>query len=240
MRIPRIYHPASLGEGETVTLRKAAIKHAVTVLRLRPGAPLTLFDGQGNAYQAELTKQGEARVKKPLSGSSESPLALHLIQAIARGERMDFIIQKAVELGVSEITPVLSERCVVKLKGERTTRRLQHWQEIIIGACEQSGCNRLPVLSRVTPLDRVLTGSSGGLNLLLDPAAERGAGDLPRPAGKISLVIGPEGGFSESEIGLARRAGFTSLRLGPRILRTETAALAAVSALQTLWGDFGR
>ena len=240
MRTTRIYHPGTLQEGTTVTLRREAQRHLRTVLRLQPGAPLILFDGEGSAHHGVLKDGGEAAVGKSLGDDSETPLAIHLLQGVSRGERMDYTIQKAVELGVAQITPLLTERCVVRLKGERAEKRLQHWREIIINACEQCSRNRLPRLNPPTTLEQIVANPASGLNLLLDPAADRGPADLPRPAGGISLLIGPEGGLSDREIGQAQRAGFTPLRLGPRILRTETAALAAVSALQVLWGDLGK
>ncbi len=240
MRTTRIYHPGTLQQGATITLRLAAQRHLGTVLRLRPGAPLILFDGEGSVHLGVLENNGKAAVREAIDDHSESPLAIHLLQGVSRGERMDYAIQKAVELGVTEITPLLTERCVVRLKGERAERRLQHWREIIINACEQCGRSRLPRLNPLTTLEQAAATPSSDLNLLLDPAGGKGPTELPRPAGKISLLIGPEGGLSDREIGQTQRAGFTPLRLGPRILRTETAALAAISALQVIWGDLGR
>lgn len=181
-----------------------------------------------------------ALVGERLMVSTESPLSLHLLQAVSKGERMDLVIQKAVELGVREITPVLTERCVVRLKGSRAEKRHRHWREIIINACEQCGRNRLPLLHHITPVEKVLDEPSGGLKLVLDPSAASSIGALASPRdGEVHLLIGPEGGLSDWELDQATLHGFTAVRLGPRILRTETAALASLSALQVLWGDLG-
>ncbi len=239
MRVPRIYHPEPLRESETVTLRKEATRHLTTVLRLRPGAALSLFDGRGAAHMATLQENGRATVGRRLDDDTEPPLSLHLLQAISKGERMDFVIQKATELGVTAITPVLTERCIVRLSGERATKRLRHWREILINACEQCGRYRLPSLHDITPLGQALQNAGEGLKLVLDPVSEKGPQTLPRPDNKVALLIGPEGGLTEGEIRQARQQDFVGLRLGPRTLRTETAAIAALSALQALWGDLG-
>ncbi len=240
MRVPRIYHPEPLRESETVTLRKEAARHLTTVLRLRPGAALSLFDGRGAAHMATLQENGRATVGRRLDDTTESPLSLHLFQAVSKGERMDFVIQKATELGVTAITPVITERCIVRLNRERAAKRLRHWQEILINACEQCGRRRLPSLHEIAPLDQALQNSGEELKLVLDPGADKGLRSLSLPAhGKIALLIGPEGGLTEEEIRQARQRDFVGLRLGPRTLRTETAAIAALSALQAYWGDLG-
>ena len=239
MQVPRIYTPALLTAGKRLELDKRAARHIITVLRLKPGAPLILFDGRGNSHQATLAHSSEAVVGQQLDDTTESPLQIHLIQAISRGERMDYVIQKAVELGVHRITPVLSQRCMVKLKGERAEKRLRHWQGIIISACEQCGRNRLPVLSEITPLDAALSEPEHTLKMVLDPGGQQTLRSLPPQHSRVTLLIGPEGGLADQEIQQAQRSEFVSLRMGPRILRTESAAVAALSALQTLWGDMG-
>jgi 16S rRNA (uracil1498-N3)-methyltransferase len=258
MRIPRFYLPVSLTVGSTVALDDKAFIHVVRVLRLKPGAALILFNGAGDAFAATLADAGKrdawARVTKALPGQVESPLRVTLAQGISRGERMDYTLQKAVELGVAIIQPLICERGGVGLTGERLARKAQHWHGIVIGACEQCGRNRLPELREPLPLEEWLrqpaetdpTGATrhppfkGGpdLRLLLDPLAERGLRGLERPEETVTLLIGSEGGLSPAEIAQARQAGFTGVRLGPRILRTETAGVAALAAVQALWGDW--
>ena len=240
MRIPRVYTPVPLTAGKRLELDKRAAHHILTVLRLKPGALLILFDGQGNACQATLEHSTEVIIGQQLDDKTESPLQIHLIQAISRGERMDYVIQKAVELGVHRITPVSSQRCMVKLKGERAKKRLQHWQGIIISACEQCGRNRLPVLGEITTLNAALPEPEQALKMVLDPAGRNTLSSLKPRDSRVTLLIGPEGGLADEEIQQAQQSGFISLRMGPRILRTESAAVAALSALQTLWGDMGK
>ena len=258
MRSPRFYLPAPLAVGATVALDDHAFNHAVRVLRLKPGAALILFDGEGGAFAATLIEVGKrearARVTEALPGAVESPLRVALAQGISRGEKMDYTLQKAVELGVAAIQPLFTERGGVDLGGERLARKIQHWRGIVIGACEQCGRNRLPELREPVPLAEWLrrqaeTDSPGAprhpplkggrdLRLLLDPLAERGLRGLERPEGMIALLIGSEGGLSPAEIAQVHQAGFTGVRLGPRILRTETAGVAALAAVQALWGDW--
>lgn len=243
MRIPRFYLPAPLAVGATVALDDNAFNHAVRVLRLKPGAALILFDGKGGAFAATLVAVGKrdarARVTQALAGAVESPLRVVLAQGISRGEKMDYTLQRAVELGAAAIQPLFTERGGVDLGGERLARKIQHWRGIIVGACEQCGRNRLPELREPLPLaDWLRRPEESGLRLLLDPLAERGLRGLERPGGTITLLIGSEGGLSPAEIAQARQAGFTRVRLGPRILRTETAGLAVLAAVQALWGDW--
>ena len=243
MRIPRLYLPAPLTVGATVALDDNAFNHAVRVLRLKPGAALVLFNGAGGAFAATLTavtkRDAQARVTEALPGEVESPLRVLLAQGVSRGDKMDFTLQKAVELGVAAIQPLLTERGGVDLSGDRLARKIQHWQGIIIGACEQCGRNRLPELREPLSLPAWFSQPpESGLRLLLDPLAERGLRGLERPAGTVTLLIGSEGGLSPAEIAQARRAGFTGIRLGPRILRTETAGVAVLAAVQALWGDW--
>ncbi len=239
MQIPRIYLPATLATDKRLELDKQAARHILTVLRLEPGAPLIIFDGRGNAHQARLEHATHVIIGQQIQSETESPLRIHLIQAISRGERMDHVIQKAVELGVSKITPVLSQHCMVKLKSDRAVKRLQHWRGVAISACEQCGRNQLPVLNTITTLNQALSEQEHGLKLVLDPAGQSTLSSLPLPEKAITLLIGPEGGLSDDEIRQAEQSEFAGLRIGPRTLRTETAAIAALSALQTLWGDLG-
>lgn len=243
MRIPRFYLPLSLTIGATVPLDDNAFNHAVRVLRLKPGAALILFNGAGGAFAATLADIGKraatARVTEALPGDVESPLRMVLAQGISRGEKMDYTLQKAVELGVAIIQPLFTARSGVDLSGERLARKVQHWGGIVIGACEQCGRNRLPELREPLALAEWLRQpAEPNLRLLLDPQAETGLRELEPPTGTVTLLIGSEGGLSSAEIAQARKAGFTGVRLGPRILRTETAGVAALAAVQALWGDW--
>lgn len=244
MRRPRVYLPRPLTRGALVTLDATAARHIKQVLRLKAGAELILFDGSGGEWHAVLERLDRdavlARVGTYHVHTAESPLAVVLAQGVSRGERMDYTLQKAVELGVTRIVPLFTERSVVNLKGERLAHRQQHWQAVAASACEQCGRDRVPAVGVPRPLTEWLAdGDAAGLKLVLDPDAAQG---LPRgaapPPDQVTLLIGAEGGLSRIEMELARRAGFLPCRLGPRILRTETAAVAALAALQTLWGDF--
>lgn len=243
MRIPRLHLPVPLTVGATVPLDDNALNHAVRVLRLKPGAALILFDGAGGAFAATLAEVGKraawARVTAALPGEVESPLRVALAQGVSRGEKMDYTLQKAVELGVAVIQPLFTERGRVDLAGERLARKVRHWRGIIVGACEQCGRNRLPELRQPLTLAEWLEQpAEPDLRLLLDPLAERGLRGLEPPAATVTLLIGPEGGLSPVEIAQARKAGFAGIRLGPRVLRTETAGVAALAAVQALWGDW--
>ncbi len=215
------------------------------VLRLRTGDRFVGFDGRGRQRCARVAKVARDAVLieagAELAPLPESPLAIALIQSIARGERMDYALQKATELGVGMIKPVVTERTEVKLSGPRLERRLAHWRGVVIGACEQSGRTRLPRLEPPRPLNQCLAEPpEGGFGaaFVLTPQGAR-IGELPPPGPRVAVLIGPEGGLTEAEIALAGSAGFTALSLGPRILRCETAGPAAIAALQTLWGDLG-
>lgn len=243
MRIPRIYTPTPLQSGTTIELDDNAFSHAVRVLRLGEGAPLILFNGEGGEYEATLCDVQKKRACAAVGAHSlrecESPLHIILGQCISRGEKMDYTIQKAVELGVSEIVPLFSERCGVKLDQERSDKRTGHWQSTIISACEQSGRNRIPRIHTPQSLDIWLGNIDASCKLVLDPCASQSLPHLPTPEMSVALLIGPEGGLSDAEIHLAVRNGFTGIRLGPRILRTETAGLVVLSSIQQLWGDLG-
>ncbi len=243
MAVPRFYCPGELISGGQVALPDQAAHHAAKVLRLRSGEPAILFTGTGGEYEARIAHVGKHDVVMDVlawrEAERDSPLRLTLAQAVSAGEKMDFTLQKAVELGIDRIQPLLSERSVVRLSGERAEKRVAHWQGVAIAACEQCGRNRVPGVLPLRAFDDWLgTRKDGALGLMLSPTADRALRELPRPEGPVTLLVGPEGGFSEGELRAVERAGFFPVRLGPRVLRTETAALAALAAMQTLWGDF--
>jgi 16S rRNA (uracil1498-N3)-methyltransferase len=242
MRITRIFTGQELSPGQQLSLEPTAARHLVQVLRLRPGAELVLFNGDGHEYPARLesaSKRGvDAMVLSRSGPEPESILDIHLCISVSRGERMDYAIQKAVELGVNAITPLFSKRGVVSLKGERLEKRQQHWRQVMISACEQSGRCRLPQLHASVELEELLASPVAGLGLVLNHRAENCIADLAPGGRQITILIGPEGGLGEGEIQAAANSGFHGVRLGPRVMRTETAPLAAIAALQTLWGDF--
>jgi 16S rRNA (uracil1498-N3)-methyltransferase len=230
-----------LSGGQRLVLPPEPSKHLVQVLRLRAGDALALFDGGGRDYPALLVeaRQGAALVAVGPPGEEEPVpgLAVHLGIGVSKGERMDFALQKAVELGVSAVTPLFTERSVVRLDGDRLARRQQHWRGVMIAACEQSGRRRLPELEPATGLDAWLR-LRHPCPLLLDHRSPTALPDLPPPNGALTLLVGPEGGLAPAERATAARLGFTGVCLGPRILRAETAPLAALAAIQALWGDF--
>jgi 16S rRNA (uracil1498-N3)-methyltransferase len=242
MRIPRIFQAVPLKLNTEICLDEPAREYVRTVLRLPLGAMVTLFNGLGGEFQAKvtaITRQAiTLRIETFIDRASESPLAIHLGQAISRGDRMDYTIQKSVELGVSDITPLFTERCNVHLSNERLQKRMRHWQGIIASACEQSGRNRLPILHTPQRLSDWLGLVTADLCLVLNPHASQIKQIQQLTPASLALLIGPEGGLSEVEINMALQERFQGLRLGPRILRTETAALAAISILQCWWGDF--
>lgn len=240
MRISRIYHPHAVAVGEVTALEKHTAHYVTNVLRLQPGAPIHIFNNTGGEYRAEIIdvskRSCDVSILELIDTSTESPLHIHLGQGLSRGEKMDFTIQKAVELGVTEITPVITERCGVKLNAERQQKRLQHWQGVIISACEQCGRNRLPVIHAPVSLSEWLRTVNTARRFLLHPGEAKAFSDI-QPETTISLLIGPEGGLADNEISLAKDHDFQAIHMGPRVLRTETAALAAITQLQTLWGD---
>ena len=242
MRTPRIYVDAELASGRVISLPAPAVQHLVQVLRLRAGDHLMLFNGDGRDYPAQVLGANrhhvEARLAEPGLPEPPLPLLLHLGIGISKGERMDFAVQKAVELGVAEITPLFAGRAVVRLEGDRLAKRLDHWQGVMTAACEQSGRRRLARLNPAQPLATWLD-LGHPCPLLLDPHADRALADLPPPGPALTLLIGPEGGLAPAEREQAYASGFTGVRLGPRILRTETAPLAALAIAQALWGDLG-
>lgn len=212
-------------------------------MRLRTGATIRVFDGQGCEYLAklaEITRSGiTLELGEPVTVTPESALQITLLQGIARNDRMDFILQKAVELGVHAIQPIWMLCSQTRLKGERLEKRINHWQGVITSACEQCGRATLPHLSRPDDYRNSLNAETDSdLCLMLQPDARSYLSNLEKPAGSISILVGPEGGLATEEQALARAAGFTGICIGPRVLRTETAALAALAGIQTLWGDF--
>jgi len=243
-RTPRLYVEEPLGASARLALTPRAAHHATDVLRLRAGESMILFDGRGGEYDARSLVAARERVEAEVGArrdvERESPLRVTLVQAVSSGERMDLTVQKAVELGVAAIRPVLTEKTVVKLDAGRAAAKADHWRRIVISACEQCGRNRLPEVFPVTPLAHYCRNSPPGTRLLLSPGAGRGirAAAAAGIQGEVVLAAGPEAGFSADEEALLTGAGFEPVRLGPRVLRTETAALAALAALNALAGDY--
>ena len=238
-RVPRLFAAAELRSGAKLALPEQAAHHAARVLRLREGDPVILFDGRGGEYEASLYMPGRDRVVAEVGAKRdierESPLEVTLVQAVSTGEKMDYTVQKTVELGVAAIHPVLASRSVVRLAGDREAKRVAHWRRVAIAACEQCGRNRVPPVAEPVTVDRYRPPAQGA-KILLSPAGTRSLREFEQ--GPITLAAGPEAGFSEEEEALLMRAGFIPVRLGPRVLRTETAALAALAALNALAGDF--
>ena len=240
--MPRFYLADGLQPGQNISLPENVIRH-LHVLRVREGEEITLFNGNGHSYPTRLLslakRQAVAEVLSEQTADNESPLAISLIQAVSSGERMDFTLQKSVEMGVTEIFPVTSARSIVKLSGERAEKRQERWQEIVIAACEQCGRNRIPTVHPLLPLpQRLQQLPQSDVHLLMGlhhPTSLKAIQPAPQ---RITLMIGPEGGWSPEEEAAAFQTGFQSILLGKRVLRTETAALAAIAAMQTLWGDF--
>lgn len=246
----------SLVSGQAVLLPAAVAHHALKVLRLRLGESVVLFDGQGRECAGKIIradKQCEVQLEELLAAERESPLSLTLIQALPGGDKMDWVVQKAVELGVNGIQPVQASRSLLKLSGERLEKRLAHWQQVAVAACEQSGRNWLPVVHAPLDLTSCLavfsvaanhakadTSALPALRLLLSPHQGVSLHQLPKPLAtqQVQLMVGPEGGYSEAEETQILASGFQAISLGPRVLRTETAGLAALAACQALWGDF--
>ncbi len=250
MRNPRIYQDQHFTVGQVQPLSDDAFGHTVRVLRLKEGDLITLFNGFAEKndeqdgyfeYQAKLCnvskKRADIEILTKDHVDNESPLNIHLGQGISRGERMDFTLQKSVELGVNTITPIFTERCGVKLNGERLEKKREQWQKIVISACEQSGRCAVPVVEQAIYLDQWLEQESKALKLNLHPKAQHSIMGLPIENQRVRLLIGPEGGLSDDEIARANDADFKDVLLGPRVLRTETAALTAITALQCRYGD---
>ncbi|KNC92624.1 16S rRNA (uracil(1498)-N(3))-methyltransferase [Trabulsiella odontotermitis] len=243
MRIPRIYHPESLTVGSQIALSDDAANHVGRVLRMTTGQQVQLFDGSNQVFDADIIqadkKSVRVSVKRATLDDRESPLHIHLGQVMSRGEKMEFTIQKSIELGVSLITPLFSERCGVKLDAERLNKKIQQWQKIAIAACEQCGRNQVPEIRPAMDLEAWCAEQDSGLKLNLHPRASQSINTLPLPVERVRLLIGPEGGLSADEIAMTARYQFTDILLGPRVLRTETTALTAITALQVRFGDLG-
>jgi 16S rRNA (uracil1498-N3)-methyltransferase len=242
MRVNRIYCEGPLKTGNDVALPSAGAYHVARVLRMREGAPLRVFDGTGGEFAAEIIRVEGDSVTVQLGSQShattESPLRITLVQGVSRGERMDWTLQKATELGVSAIAPVLTSRSVVRLDPKQTEKKHAHWRGIVIGACEQCGRSRIPVVSPATTLRDYFTNvRKDGMRLVLSPSAPGSLAGISSLPSKVDLLIGPEGGLEDEELLAAQKAGFMPVRLGPRVLRTETAAVVALTVLQALWGD---
>lgn len=241
MTIPRIFVANKLASKQEIILDTNVSNHLLQVLRLKVNDPLKIFNDSGVEFSAIITAinkhHATVLIKEFIQCNRESPLKIHLGQGISRGEKMDFTVQKAVELGVNTITPLFTEYCNVKLKNERLDNRLRHWQGVAISAAEQSGRCYVPkILPAQTLQDWFAT--TAGLCLVLDPCATNNLSDIKERPSSVTLLVGPEGGLSDKEIIFAKQNNFLSVKLGPRILRTETAALAAISVLQAKWGDF--
>jgi 16S rRNA (uracil1498-N3)-methyltransferase len=243
MRIPRVYSKQDLALGDEVTLDSSASQHLAKVLRMQAGERVAVFNGQGGEYVGPITSATKSAVTvKPdefLERNVESPLQITLLQGVSRGERMDYTIQKAVELGVTAIRPLFTERTVVRLKGERLEKRMEHWRAVIASACEQCGRCTVPEVLPALEFGKYLDQRDVNdqvKSLLLNPVGAAPLSEL-RGADKIELLIGPEGGLNDQEISEALSAGFSSVLLGPRVLRTETAGVVALSVLQATLGD---
>lgn len=241
----RLYFPGQIADHGECHVVAGQAHHVIHVLRLQTGAPLTLFDGRGFEYAALIKRIDKSGLTLSVSErrevSRESPLRVVLAQGISSGERMDYTVQKCVELGISAIQPLITRRSVVRLSSERADRRVAHWQTVAAVACEQCGRNLLPEVLPVQPLLKWLgaTGDgSEGVRYLLSPHAHTRLRELERPQGRVTLLVGAEGGWDADETSAAMATGFMPLTLGPRVLRTETAAVAALAAMQALWGDF--
>ncbi len=247
-RIPRVHARGPLSQGAALALDESAAHHLAVVLRMRAGDDVILFDGSGGEFQATITSVERGRVSAQIGAHTpverESPLEIVLVQGISSGERMDFTVQKSVELGVSAIVPLICEKSVVRLNPERALARQAHWQRVVNAACEQCGRNRIPEVLEPLTLARYCgllrdEPQTGAIRLLLDPEANASLKEAASGVDtRILLAAGPEAGYSATEVDMLLHGGFRGVRIGPRILRTETAALAAIAALGALRGDF--
>jgi 16S rRNA (uracil1498-N3)-methyltransferase len=240
MRIPRIYTTQDLSSQQTIKLEEKPSHHLSKVLRFKEGAELILFNGQGGQYSGEISAIEKKHVHVALSSfdadNNESPLSTHLGIAISKGDRMDWVIQKATELGATQITPLFSERTEIKLKGERLEKKLNHWQQISISACEQCNRNKIATVHAPQNIEEWIANSTADKRFVLHHRTDQKL-DSNENINSVALLIGPEGGLSQHEIQHAQNNKFEALQLGPRVLRTETAPIAALTLLQFLWGD---
>ena len=243
MALTRLFIRSELQTGQALKLDSEQAHYLGRALRLRPGDALSIFSAESGEFAATLTSIGKSdavlAVGAAIVTATESPLKVHLVQGVSRGERMDFVVQKATELGVKRISPVLTEYAMVKLEGNRANKRREHWQKIAESACEQSGRTRPPLIDEPLPLKSWFGSKTNetDVDLILKPNATISMASLKAPTTKVCLLIGPEGGFSDNEYEDAEFSGFTAVSLGPRVLRTETAAIAAVTVAESLWGD---
>jgi 16S rRNA (uracil1498-N3)-methyltransferase len=241
MKRIRIYQPGDYNPADTVVLSPEASRHVGAVLRMQNGEALTLFAGNNIEYHATIIdaskKSVSVRIDEEAEIDRESPTPIHLVQSISKGDRMEWVMQKAVELGVTTITPIISERTVVRLDEKRTAKKQAQWQAIVQSACEQCGRNIIPQVLPLSSFEDYLQQSKAAIKLILDPCGSQSWNNFDLSSGDIALLIGPEGGFSDAEVSQAKTSGFQALHLGPRILRTETAAIAAISLLQAVCGD---
>ncbi len=239
--MPRFYLPAPLAPHTTFSLPDNIVRH-IHVLRLNTGDNITLFNGTGSDFDATLQTIGkrhaECHIHAQRQPENESPLAITLVQAVSSGERMDFTLQKSVELGVRAIQPIISERCVVRLSGERADKRVQRWQDIVIAACEQSGRSIVPTVLPIVSFSDYLRQMPPELHLMMSLRRATTLRDIAPAPQSLRLMIGPEGGWTPAEEQAALAAGVQTITLGKRVLRTETAAMVAMAAMQVLWGDF--
>jgi 16S rRNA (uracil1498-N3)-methyltransferase len=242
----RLFVNDTLRSGQELQLDSEKARYLGRVLRLRIGDSMTVFNGDNGEFAATISAIGRSSatilVESHMETATESPLKMHLVQGVSRGERMDFVVQKATELGVKRITPVLTEYGVVKLDADRAARRRDHWQSVAESACEQSGRIRPPLIDEPIPLNTWFgeKTSDADIDLILLPRAATALTSLSEPRTKVCLLIGPEGGFSHEEYEDALAVGIKAVSLGPRILRTETAAAATIAVVQSMWGDLRR
>lgn len=242
MRLNRVYIDCPIQVDQELALPADAVRHLVTVLKMKPDDEIIVFNGNGKQYSATIKRVEKKSVVVNIRDvhliENESPLSLHLYQAISRGDKMDLTIQKSVELGVQSITPLFTERCGVKLNQERLEKKYRHWEKVIQSACEQCGRNQLPKLHPAIDLASLLLQPiEWSSTLILNPHAGQRLASLPKREA-FQLIIGPEGGLSDNEVSSLEKVGCNSIQLGPRVLRTETAGLAVISVLQSLMGDF--
>lgn len=238
----RLYHSSTINLEQNITLDKNTSNHLIRVLREKKGSVVTIFNGDGYEYLAEVIDENSKHCQICITNKSkienESPLNITLLQGISRGDRMDTCIQKSTELGVHTVIPVLCQRSGGNLKGDRAEKKLNHWQQISISACEQSGRCIIPEIKPVIDFKQAIQNTNSNHNIILAPDTENTINSIAAPINNISILIGPEGGFTEEEIQFATNNDFTAITLGPRILRTETAGPACIATVQTLWGDF--
>ncbi len=244
MASPRIFCDFRLGPGAQFPLPQDAAQHVGKALRLRAGDGLVVFDGRGGEYDAVIQRIDRDRVDVKTSAyradDREAPFEVGLVQGLPEADKMDWILQKSVELGVAWVQPVVCERSVVRLSGDRAARRESHWQRVAIAACEQCGRNRVPEVKPTLAFRDWAAQPSQAQRWMLAPGAETRLAEFPLPAGPVELRVGPEGGLSERELDIAATIGFAALSIGLSVLRAETAPLAALAAMQALWGDFRR